>query len=23
MTLQGHPRSLIYMSFESQYATSY
>jgi len=23
MTLQGHPRSSIYMSFESQYAISY
>jgi len=23
MTLQGHPRSVIYMSFESQYVTSY
>jgi len=23
MTLQGHPRSSIYMLFESQYATSY
>jgi len=22
MTFQGHPRSMIYMSFESQYATS-
>jgi len=22
-TLHGHPRSMIYMSFESQYATSY
>jgi len=23
MTLQGHPKSMIFMSFESQYATSY
>jgi len=23
MTFQDHPRSMIYMSFESQYATSY
>jgi len=23
MTLQGHPRSMIYISLESQYATSY
>jgi len=23
MTLQDHPRSVIYISFESQYATSY
>jgi len=23
MTLQGNPRSMIYMSFESQYATFY
>jgi len=23
MTLQGHPRSMIYMSFKRQYVTSY